>query len=57
MKKGDTVEYKSPMPDEIGIKFILLEEPDGGRVLAEAIVDFVIRPSYVLNISEIEQVD
>lgn len=53
MKKGDLVEYINPLQDEIGLKFILLEEPDGGRVLAEALVDMVIRPSYVLGIDDI----
>lgn len=54
MKKGDLVEYKNPLPDEKGLRLILLEEPDGGRVLAEAVVNMVIKPSYILNISEIQ---
>lgn len=54
MKKGDLVEFINPMQDEIGLKFILLEEPDKDRVLAEAMVDMVIRPSYVLRIDDIK---
>ena len=56
MKKGDLVEYKNPLPDEKGLTFILLEEPDDGRVLTEALVNMVIKPSYILNISEIQLV-
>lgn len=57
MRKGDLVEYKDPLPDEEGLKFILLEDPDGERVLAEAVVDLVIRPSYILQVSDIKMSD
>ena len=57
MKKNDIVEYKKPLLDEIGVKFILLEEPDGGRVLVEAIVDMEIRPTYILNVSDLKLVE
>jgi hypothetical protein len=55
MKKGDRVRYKEPL-DESEKKdlFILPEEPDGGRVLAEGICDLPIRPTKVLRIDEIE---
>lgn len=52
--KGAIVRYKRPKPDEIGLTFVLLEEPDGGQVLAEAIVPMTIRPSCILQVSEIE---
>lgn len=54
MKKGDVVEYKQPLEGEIGIKYMLLENPDGGRVLAEAIVDMVIRPTCILLVDKIK---
>ncbi|MBE3037538.1 MAG: hypothetical protein IMZ62_01805 [Chloroflexi bacterium] len=34
-----------------------VEEPDDERVLAEAIVDMAIKPSYILKISEIRLVE
>ena len=34
MVKGDIVEFKDPQADEMGLEFILLEDPDGGGVLA-----------------------
>lgn len=54
MKKGDVVEYKDPLPDEKGLRFLLLENPDGGRVLGEAMVDMAIKPFYILEVSEIK---
>lgn len=54
VKKGDLVEFRNPMQDEIGLKFVLLENPDNDRVLAEAVVDMIIRPSYVLRIDDIK---
>lgn len=56
MKKDDIVEFKEPLEDEIGLKFILLEEPDGGRVLAEALVNMEIRPTYILMLTDIRLV-
>ena len=56
MVKGDIVEFTKQMEDELGLKFILLENPDGGRVLAEAVVDMAIRPSYILRVDEIKVV-
>lgn len=53
MKKGDIVEFKEPLEDEIGLTFILLEDPDGDRVLAEAVVDMEIRPTYILKLIDI----
>jgi hypothetical protein len=56
MKKGDVVEFVDPLPEEKGLKYLLLEDPDGGRVLAEAIVEMVIRPTQILKLSEIRSV-
>jgi len=53
MIKGEIVEFTNPSEDEIGLKFILLEDPDGGRVCAEALVNMVIRPCYILRLSDI----
>ena len=54
MKKGDVVKFTNPQADEIEDRFILLENPDGDRVLAEAIVDMLIRPTYVFKTEELE---
>jgi len=56
MKKGDIVDFKDPFPEELGLKLLLIEDPDGDRVLAEAMVDLIIRPSYVVEISELRLV-
>ena len=54
-KKGDLVEYKQPYEDEVGIKYRLLEEPDGGRVLVEAQVPMAIKPTYRVKLDDIKQ--
>lgn len=56
MTKGELVELRNPQQDEVGLRFILLEDPDSGRVLAEAVVDMAIRPSYILRVDEIKVV-
>jgi hypothetical protein len=54
-KKGDLVRFKDPMNDnEVKERFILLEDPDGGRVLAEGVCNLPIRPSGVLRVEELE---
>lgn len=55
-KKNDIVEYRSPNPDEIGLRFKLIEDPDGDRVLGEAIVPMRIKPTYILKLNEIKPV-
>lgn len=55
MKKGDRVRFKMPSNEtEEKERFILLEDPDGGRVLAEGICNLPIRPTTILRIDEIE---
>jgi len=55
MKKGDKVRFKTPVDEtEEKERFILLEEPDGGRVLAEGICNLPIRPTKVLSVEDIE---
>jgi hypothetical protein len=55
MKKGDRVRFKEPLDEsEKKDRYILLEDPDGGRVLAEGICDLPIRPTRVIRIDEIE---
>ena len=48
------MEFKNPLPDEIGLKSILLEDVDGDKVLGEAMVDLVIRPTYNFCIEDIQ---
>ena len=54
MKKGDIVEFRRHFPDEEGVRYMLIEEPEGDRVLAVALLDLVIKPTYVLKIEDIK---
>jgi hypothetical protein len=55
MKKGDFVKLKYPLDhNEEEERFILLEDPDGGRVLVEGVCDLSIRPTRILNIDDLE---
>lgn len=54
MKKGDFVKFKEPLDqDEEQERFILLEDPDGGRVLVEGVCNLTIRPTRILDIDEL----
>jgi hypothetical protein len=55
MKKGDTVKFKNIVDkgDETA-RMILLENPDGGRVLVEDICSLPIRPTRVLPVKDLE---
>lgn len=57
MKQGDVVKFTNPQADEINDRFILLENPDGDRVLAQAIVDMPIRPTYIFRTEELTVID
>lgn len=57
MKQGDVVKFTNPTADETDDRFILLENPDGGRVLAQAIVDLPIRPTYIFRTEELAIID
>ncbi len=55
MKKGDIVKFKKVVDagDEV-LRMVLLENPDRGRVLAEAIVDMNIKPTSRHNVEDLE---
>ncbi len=54
MKKGDFVKFKDPLDqNEEKERFILLEDPDRGRVLVEGVCDLAIPPTRILNIDEL----
>ncbi len=58
MKKGDIVKFKKAVDagDE-NLRMILLEEPDKGSVLVEAIVDMNIKPTSRHNVEDLEIYD
>jgi hypothetical protein len=55
MKKGDIVKFKKIVDagDE-ALRMVLLENPDGGRVLLAAIIDMKIKPTSRYNIEDLE---
>jgi hypothetical protein len=55
MKKGDIVKFKKIV--DVGdehLRMILLEDPDRGRVLVEAIVDMNLKPTSRHNVDDLE---
>jgi hypothetical protein len=55
MKKGDIAKFKNPLsPTEAKERFVLLEDPDGDRVLVEGTCNLPIRPTTIYRIDEIE---
>lgn len=55
MKKGDIVKFRKAVdPCDEDLRMILLEDPDGGRVLVESVVDMKIRPTYRYNVEDLE---
>lgn len=57
MKIGDTVKYKNPFTDEVGLTFTVIEievETNWCKIMAN--VDMNIKPTYVANISDLELV-
>lgn len=58
MKKGDIVKFKNVV--DVGdedLRMVLLENPDGGRVLVEAIVEMNLKPTSRYNIEDLEVCD
>lgn len=55
MRKGDIVKFRNVVDagDE-DLRMILLEDPDGGRVLVESVVDMNIRPTYRYSVEDLE---
>ena len=55
MKKGDIVKFKKVVDaGDKDLRMVLLEDPDGGRVLVEYIVDMNIRPTCRYNVENLE---
>jgi hypothetical protein len=55
MKRGDIVKYSKPVsPAEAEFRFILLNEPEKGRVDIQLICDERIRPIETVDASEVE---
>ena len=48
MKKGDVVKFKEEKdPGDAACKMVLVEDPDGGRVLVRHLVDMKIQPTSI----------
>jgi hypothetical protein len=55
MKRGDIVKYSRPVNDEeAAFRFILLNEPEKGRVDIQLICDDRIKPIETVETGEIE---
>jgi hypothetical protein len=55
MKRGDVVRYSKPVSAaEAGFRFILLNEPEKGRVDIQLICDDRIKPIETVEAGEIE---
>lgn len=55
MKKGDLVKFRVAVEDgDEELEFLVLENPEGGRVLVEAIVDMNLRPNYRYKVEDLE---
>lgn len=56
MKKGDIVRFKEVKEegDEL-TRMILIEEPDGGRVRVQSLLeDWLIQPTHIYRVEELE---
>lgn len=54
LKKGDRVRFRRVVdPDDDKIVMILLEDPNGGRVLVESLIWDSLNPTRVLPTSEL----
>jgi hypothetical protein len=58
MKRGDIVKYSRPVSaDEAEFRFILLNEPEKGRVDIQLICDDRIKPIETVETGEVELAD
>ena len=58
MKRGDIVKYSKPVNEgEAKFRFILLNEPEKGRVDIQLICDYRIKPLETVEVGEIELAD
>jgi len=56
MIAGDVVELREPLPDEVGLQFVVIE-PRGDRALVRALnVDFSLPILEVYSIAELQKV-
>jgi hypothetical protein len=54
MKKGDVVKFKTPIdPGDEAAMMILIEDPDGGRVLVQHLVDMAIQPTSIYPVDDL----
>jgi len=55
MKKGDVVKFRNIVDagDE-NVRMVLLEDPDGGRVLVMALMGMNINPTSRYNVEDLE---
>jgi len=54
MKKHDVVKFKDPVSDIEKIsRFVLLEDPDGPRVLVKEICDMYLPRTTIFNVDEL----
>lgn len=57
LKKGDRVRFRRVVdPDDDKIVMVLLEDPDGGRVLVKSLIWDSLNPTRVLPTSELIKV-
>ncbi len=57
MKKGDIVKFKTVVdPGDDNALMILIEDPDGGRVLVQHLVDLPLQPTSIYPVADLEVV-
>jgi len=55
MKQGDIVRFIIAIDkDDNDLRMRVIEDPDGGRVLVEALVDMHIKPTYRYNVEDLQ---
>jgi hypothetical protein len=58
LKKGDLVKFRGPLTEDEKLeRMVLLEDPDGGRVLVEGVCDLPIRPTRVVEVEDLRRVE
>lgn len=54
MKKGDVVKFKDVVDEgDADLRMVLLENPDKGFVLVEALVEMKLRPTYRYEVADL----
>ncbi len=58
MKKGDIVRFREVVdPGDENVRMRLLQDPDGGRVLVEALVGMELTPTYGYQVKDLVECD